>query len=1116
MLPSFTLFLFSLVALSTGGAAQQCSASVPCSVGCCSQYGYCGFGDDFCGPGCKNNCNAQKQCDRDRPCAVGCCSKFGFCGLGQDFCGANCAYQCDQKAQCDPGGWGAAYVNHTKCPLNVCCSKFGFCGMTSEFCGDKTVTHQTCDVNSHAIERVVGYYEGWAPSRDCHRMIPENIPVGVYTHINFAFASIAYNNFQTIPSDPGDLDRWKRVMMLKRSDPNLKIWLAIGGWTFNDPDQITKTTFSDICSTTVNQDKFIDALVTLMTAFGFDGVDIDWEYPEAPDRSGRGEDYANFPVFIGRLRKALKNANSNWGISITLPASFWYLQHFDIVKLEKDVDWFNVMTYDMHGAWDLTTDWGKVHGAQINAHTNLTEIADGLDLLWRNNIDPAKVNLGLAFYGRSMTLASASCNQPGCPVASAGNAGECSGAAGVLLNTEIADIITKHQLQPTLDNTAAVKMITWGSNQWTSFDDGDTFKIKTDFAKSHCLGGVMVWAVSHDNLEGENAAALAHALGRDVVIPTTHFVERDTTNPQDQFCHWINCGDVCPEGFGPLVRQDKTSELMLTSQGCPPESGTVHTLCCPKKQLTFCQWRGFKNSGHCNAQCNSNEVQVGSTSVGCSRGSQAACCTTNPATEPWGQCKWTDCANGDPQAACPADYPKFVVASNVGFGGEQYCKSGKRAYCCKGPEIPAPFQNCNWYGHVTNLLKTDVALICDDSCPSGQILVAKSSNGVNEVPCLGSYAAYCCAGKPAVVERSGYDAALDEFQYYLSTFLKDPTCPADKYTELAKRTAGSSVADAPETAGLSKRYALDGARFSTFVNIMQHFFYGIHQDVNMVNYFDSQLVAIDPHLPSDSLVRALIYPYGAEVGGLQPMVDPDEFTADFLCNLYSARATIQDATRARDELCADVNDATSVKRRQTPPIDRLPHLELRNGTSNSIDDVHQLAEELLTLWKRRFSSYDGPDHNNAEIPSRMRALEGAVNGDLTLHYARWLETRYEGGPAGEVMLEVAYWIGPQVGTEPTDAVRARYTQRTHVNPQDRWVVFHLHIPIDSATFIQAHDNPRARDYFVGVNVLNAFHGHRVVTWTNMEEHVDGRSKSTSLFPHRLKKAGGGLSKTGCC
>lgn len=56
-----------------------------------------------------------------------------------------------------------------------------------------------------------------------------------------------------------------------------------------------------------------------------------------------------------------------------------------------------MMTYDLHGAWDKTN---KYLGPYVNAHTNLTETDLALDLLWRNNIDPNQVVLGLGFYGR--------------------------------------------------------------------------------------------------------------------------------------------------------------------------------------------------------------------------------------------------------------------------------------------------------------------------------------------------------------------------------------------------------------------------------------------------------------------------------------------------------------------------------------------------------------------------------------------------------------------------------------------------------------------------------------------------------------------------------------------
>lgn len=69
--------------------------------------------------------------------------------------------------------------------------------------------------------------------------------------------------------------------------------------------------------------------------------------------------------------------------------------------MDPVVDWFNLMTYDLHGTWDGTDPF---IGAVALAHTNLTEIQQSLDLLWRNNIDPARVSMGIGFYGRSAYL----------------------------------------------------------------------------------------------------------------------------------------------------------------------------------------------------------------------------------------------------------------------------------------------------------------------------------------------------------------------------------------------------------------------------------------------------------------------------------------------------------------------------------------------------------------------------------------------------------------------------------------------------------------------------------------------------------------------------------------
>ena len=88
-----------------------------------------------------------------------------------------------------------------------------------------------------------------------------------------------------------------------------------------------------------------------------------------------------------------------------------------------------------------------------------------------------------------------SCIEPGCLFDSAGDAGLCTNSVGTLSNAEIVDRIKESGLTPVHYTDAAVKVITWG-NQWVAYDDADTYLQKAEFARSECLGGVMVWALS--------------------------------------------------------------------------------------------------------------------------------------------------------------------------------------------------------------------------------------------------------------------------------------------------------------------------------------------------------------------------------------------------------------------------------------------------------------------------------------------------------------------------------------------------------------------------------------------------------------------------------------------
>ncbi|KAK6433413.1 hypothetical protein LTR95_010408 [Oleoguttula sp. CCFEE 5521] len=250
-----------------------------------------------------------------------------------------------------------------------------------------------------------------------------------------------------------------------------------------------------------------------MVRYGFDGIDLDWEYPGAPDRGGNEEeDIQNFVELLKTLRATFSSsARSNYGLTFTAPTSYWYLRWFDIPQALKYADWVNLMSYDLHGIWDAHNPIGSI----VQAHTNLTEIKLAVDLLWRNNVPPGQVVIGMGFYGRSFQLESSKCSSPGCAFSGPANAGPCTNSAGTLAYFEIMDIIADQKPDVVHDKDAAANYIVFGDNkdQWVSYDDEVTFKQKVDWANSVGLGGVMIWSVDQDD---EQFSALEGLLGESI------------------------------------------------------------------------------------------------------------------------------------------------------------------------------------------------------------------------------------------------------------------------------------------------------------------------------------------------------------------------------------------------------------------------------------------------------------------------------------------------------------------------------------------------------------------------------------------------------------------------
>jgi chitinase len=167
------------------------------------------------------------------------------------------------------------------------------------------------------------------------------------THLNYAFAFIDPATFKITTMDAATPVRtFTDFAALKAKNPALELFVSIGGWTFSDNETATQPVFGNIARSAANCQTFANNVLQFLNTYGYDGVDIDWEYPGAPDRGGKPDDTKNYVLMLETLRKTFRNSGRKLGITFTAPSSFWYLRWFDLTSMIKHVDWINVVSHD--------------------------------------------------------------------------------------------------------------------------------------------------------------------------------------------------------------------------------------------------------------------------------------------------------------------------------------------------------------------------------------------------------------------------------------------------------------------------------------------------------------------------------------------------------------------------------------------------------------------------------------------------------------------------------------------------------------------------------------------------------------------------------------------------
>ncbi|WP_243354908.1 glycosyl hydrolase family 18 protein [Bacillus litorisediminis] len=333
--------------------------------------------------------------------------------------------------------------------------------------------------------RIVGYLAGWATYGDYEIM--RDLDASRLTHLNYAFAVIG-DDLRIALSDPAkDLENFAELTQLKVHYPHLKTLIAVGGWGGS-------ANFSEAAATHESREIFADSVVDFIVEHGFDGVDLDWEYPVTgggPGTYPNPADRDNYPLLLETLRQKLDAQGQIDGkhylLTIAGGATAGFAENTQLGYSQQYLDYVQIMTYDIHGTWETRADYNAPL-FDDNGATYSVEI--GVQAYLDAGVPADKLVMGVPFYGYRYNVTSTENNGLRQPF---------EGSGSITYKRIIQDGLLNNGYVRYWDEGTQVPYLFHAAESiFISYDDEESIARKAQFIRERQLGGAMIWEISQD------------------------------------------------------------------------------------------------------------------------------------------------------------------------------------------------------------------------------------------------------------------------------------------------------------------------------------------------------------------------------------------------------------------------------------------------------------------------------------------------------------------------------------------------------------------------------------------------------------------------------------------